>query len=509
MLKFKPVTFISIILSIVIVFGFVSYFYFHQNHQIEAAYIHHNELKQLSLTMLDTSDYLTNEARKFAVTGELKHLKNYWDEVHVEQKRDKVIKRLRELKIKSKELDLLVLAKSNSDDLINTEIHSMRLVLEAQQLPKSVYPDEVSRYQLTQEEQLLNKEQKMQRAQMIMFDNQYELDKKSIIDPIKNFTLKVITRTNNEIDNSRHYAMMAFTLQTVVIFATLFTIFMLFFIYQYRIRGRLKRDSSSIASSLSQILVTIEEQERTAISQSASIKQINSILENFESFTSTSDHQAKVASDSFKLVRDNLSTGVKTIDKNHGLVNELQEQMQEIESRIRSLSSQLLQIQDISILVKDLSAQINLLALNAAVEASRAGEHGSGFNVVAVEIRKLVDESKKSAERIKDIIFAIQRTSNFISTVVSEGMSTVEELSLLANQSNKAFTNINNLSDESFANVQEIMNNTREQLRSIQQVVESMNDISINIDEMSQSITQGKTAVGNINDLAKNVETLI
>ncbi len=58
-----------------------------------------------------------------------------------------------------------------------------------------------------------------------------------------------------------------------------------------------------------------------------------------------------------------------------------------------------------------------MLALNAAVEAVRAGEHGKGFAVVASEIRKLADESRKSAEKIYTLVADIQTSIN--STVMA------------------------------------------------------------------------------------------
>ena len=52
--------------------------------------------------------------------------------------------------------------------------------------------------------------------------------------------------------------------------------------------------------------------------------------------------------------------------------------------------------------IEKIAMQVNIISLNASIEASRAGQHGRAFSVVAEEIRALAQSSNISAQRTKD-----------------------------------------------------------------------------------------------------------
>ena len=75
-------------------------------------------------------------------------------------------------------------------------------------------------------------------------------------------------------------------------------------------------------------------------------------------------------------------------------------ELAELMSRVQSLNKPARQISEIA-------RHTNLLALNAAIEAARAGESGSGFKIVAAEVRGMSHETEEAARQISESIESV------------------------------------------------------------------------------------------------------
>jgi methyl-accepting chemotaxis protein len=76
--------------------------------------------------------------------------------------------------------------------------------------------------------------------------------------------------------------------------------------------------------------------------------------------------------------------------------------------RVRGLSAAAAQIGSVVRVITDIAGQTNLLALNATIEAARAGAAGSGFAVVAGEVKQLAQQTARATEQIGEQVAAIR-----------------------------------------------------------------------------------------------------
>jgi methyl-accepting chemotaxis protein len=184
--------------------------------------------------------------------------------------------------------------------------------------------------------------------------------------------------------------------------------------------------SAAVASASSQILATSAKQASGVHQQSAAVAQTSATVEQVKTSSDQAVELAITVSQGSVSAAQVAQAGVEAANEATIGMAEIRTRVQQIAENITALSEQMQQIGDIISSVNDIADQSNLLAINAAIEASRAGEQGKGFGVVAQEIRLLSEQSKEATARVKSILGDIQRATNSAVMTTEQGIQVAD-----------------------------------------------------------------------------------
>jgi methyl-accepting chemotaxis protein len=271
----------------------------------------------------------------------------------------------------------------------------------------------------------------------------------------------------------------------------------------------LTKSTATVAKSSEQIATTITEQERLLSEQADSVRTTTSTIEELGSSSMQSAIKAENSASEAQRALQLSETGALAVTRTIEGMTDLRNRVEAIADKIMQLSQQTGQIASVSDLVADIANQTNMLSLNAAVEAARAGEQGKGFAVVAGEVRKLADQSKKSAEKINLLISEVQSSINSTVMVTDEGTKTAAQGITLAADTAEAFSGIERAINAVFANTQEISSSSKRQAITVQQAVAAINAINLGSQETSAGVAQVKQATSDLVNTTNQLQGIV
>lgn len=211
--------------------------------------------------------------------------------------------------------------------------------------------------------------------------------------------------------------------------------------------------------------------------QAASLEETSAALEEI---TATIGETSKQSEDA-AILAENTQVDTK---KSSEVVSSAVSAMERIETASTEISQ-------IITVIDEIAFQTNLLALNAGVEAARAGEAGSGFAVVAQEVRELAQRSADAAKEISDLI-------NKSNTEVSQGVVIVKEtgssLQLIADRVEEM--------DNKMGSISKAASEQLDGVRSVNSAVSEMDQIT----QQNAAMVEESTAVSI--ELASEIKSL-
>ncbi|MGL6138787.1 MAG: HAMP domain-containing methyl-accepting chemotaxis protein [Planktothrix sp.] len=265
---------------------------------------------------------------------------------------------------------------------------------------------------------------------------------------------------------------------------------------------------NTVVNSSSEIATTVEEQEKIIALQASSVNQTTTTMDELGRTSRQATQQAETAAQITKQVLILSQDGAKAVSKTMSGMVTLDQKVGEIARQITTLNEQAQQINSISNLVSDIANQTNMLALNASIEAVRGGEHGLGFNVIALEIRKLADETHKSSQKINQLIDQIEQALKATVIAAKDGKHTVQNNLKIAEETTAIFSKVTVAIDQVSLSSQQIYLTSKQQVLAIEEVILAINSINNGAQQTVIGISQTKLETQHLKNAAYNLKQL-
>jgi len=218
-----------------------------------------------------------------------------------------------------------------------------------------------------------------------------------------------------------------------------------------------------------------------SISQNTSVTELIAAIENIDNRAKESAESATAANNRAESTTAAAKDGENAIQSMHVSVDKVKESGNDLSNLNKAIS--------------DIAFQTTLLALNASIEASRAGDHGKGFSVVAEEVRNLAGRSRESTDSSTDIILANRQSAESVAIAAKDVADSFASIAI----------NISKMSEI----IATITEKSGEQADSISAVNAEISEISKVVQQNSVSAEESASASQGLSQQAEMLRQLV
>lgn len=240
----------------------------------------------------------------------------------------------------------------------------------------------------------------------------------------------------------------------------------------------LAKSTDISASSAEEIAKTINEITQKIVDQAEITRDGSEKLQHLGYLIENSKEHINLTAESSAYVNELSSQGLLAMEELTRKTDESNAAAKMVKENIIRTKHSSETINDACLLISNISKQTNLIALNASIEASSAGVHGTSFQVVAQEIRKLAEQSASATRTISEMVNTLQEDANNAESKIMDLEVIFETLEENVDLAKKQYTEISKSISQSNENVKTTYEIINQMETMKKQVLENMNNLS-------------------------------
>ncbi|WP_180968140.1 methyl-accepting chemotaxis protein [Cytobacillus massiliigabonensis] len=281
-------------------------------------------------------------------------------------------------------------------------------------------------------------------------------------------------------------------------------------------------NTSEVVDIVEEISATFQNVAEAANHQAIEAEHIQAIFGKIAVQTNEIAERIKITTKNSHEVSDYAVNGNVIIGESIKQMDDIRLSSTNVSKTMHELKEKSVRVKEILNIIMNVSKQTNLLALNASIESARAGEHGKGFAVVAEEIRTLAEETSKSIESIKTIVFEIESKTTEAVQLTEQGNKIVqigiEKVKNAGHSFNEIKESTKGLSEKveqvlsSTVDIQEEIGAANRQIVNIatisKEISSQMQDVALSSEQQTGSMEEVSAAIQMLVHTANEMEKL-